>query len=196
MRPIEARDRWLLRGELRGGLWREMVALGVARLKRSRHRERGVTKSYQNQTSTTLICQKRLRRIHGLSNSNKKKKKKNKMKKTDKSAESLLVTGLWVRTTKSTLVYLMRTLMAVSINILLLKSRITNALLLAFSMTLLWQISKAQMLAASRGLTSAKYFPSNFMKNRAPSWLLHISWLRRTNSSSALALVKWLFIHS
>jgi hypothetical protein len=51
-------------------------------------------------------------------------------------------------------------------------------------------------LGASKGLTSAKSFLSYFMMNRAPTWLLHINWFGRTNSSSPSALVKWLFIHS
>jgi hypothetical protein len=48
--------------------------------------------------------------------------------------------------------------MAVSINILTLKSEITNAPLLAFSTILLWQICKEQMSAALKDPTSAKSF--------------------------------------
>ena len=185
MRLREARDRWL-----RGDLRRETVGLGVVRLKISRHREKDGTKSrFKGLPLTTPIWSKSFRRIHGLRNSKK-------MKKKEKCGVSLPATGQWVRTTKSTLVYLMRTLMAVSINTFPLKSRITNAPLLAFSMILLWQICKEQMLGASKGLTSAKSFLSYFMMNRAPTWLLHINWFGRTNSSSPSALVKWLFIHS
>ena len=59
--------------------------------------------------------------------------------------------------------------MAVSINILPLKSGITNAPLLAFSTILLSQICKEQMSGASKGPTSAKSFLSYFMKNHAPT---------------------------
>jgi hypothetical protein len=59
--------------------------------------------------------------------------------------------------------------MAVSINIFPLKSGITNAPLLAFSTKLLWQICKEQMSGASKGPTSAKFFRSYLMKNRAPT---------------------------
>ena len=59
--------------------------------------------------------------------------------------------------------------MAVSINTLPLESRIKNALLLAFSVTLLWQICKEQMLGYLKGPTSAKSFRSYSMMNRTPS---------------------------